>query len=77
MLAPWVAIYAPKGTPSAVIDRLNREIVAAVGDPVVRNQLLALGLEPETSTPAELGLRTRDDFTRMGKLIRASGIRSE
>ncbi len=77
VLAPWVAIYAPKGTPPTVIDRLNREIVVAVGDPVVRNQLLAQGLEPETSTPAELGLRTRDDYARMGKLIRASGIKGE
>ncbi|MEO8542549.1 MAG: tripartite tricarboxylate transporter substrate binding protein [Betaproteobacteria bacterium] len=75
VLAPWVALYAPNGTPKRVIDRLNNEVAAAIGDPGVRSQLLALGLEPEASTPEELGKRTRDENLRMGKLIRAMGIR--
>lgn len=74
---PWVAIYAPKGTPGAIIDRLNRETGLALADPAVRDRLLALGLEPETSTPGELAVRLKDDHARMGKLIKAVGIKGE
>ena len=77
VFTPWVAIYAPRGTPRSVIDQMNRETVAAVGDSGVRARFLALGLEPAASTPAELGQRTRDDFARMGELIKANGIKGE
>ena len=74
---PWVAIYAPKGTPKAIVDRLNRETVLAVQGPEVRGRMLALGLEPETSTPQELNQRARNDYEKMGKLIKSSRIRFE
>ena len=74
---PWVAIYAPKGTPGAIIDRLNRETGLALADPSVRDRLLALGLEPETSTPGELAVRLKTDHARMGKLIKEVGLKSE
>jgi len=77
VFTPWVAIYAPKGTPKTIIDRLHLETVAAVQGSAVRGRLLALGLEPETLTPNELSQRTRDEFGRMGKLIKASGIKNE
>jgi tripartite-type tricarboxylate transporter receptor subunit TctC len=76
-LAPWVGIYAPKGTPESIIERLNSETVAAIRDPGVQKHLFSLGLEPEASTPAELGQRTRDEHAHMGKLIRARGIKGE
>ncbi|MBK8738434.1 MAG: tripartite tricarboxylate transporter substrate binding protein [Betaproteobacteria bacterium] len=77
VFTPWVAIYAPRGAPRAVIELLNRETAAAVGDPDIHARLLALGLEPAASTPAELGRRTGEDFARMGKLIKANGIKGE
>ena len=77
VFTPWVAIYAPKGTPKQIVDFLHRETVKALGNSEVRSRLLALGLEPETSTPAELDRRARDEFGKMGKLIKSSGIRNE
>jgi len=77
VFTPWVAIYAPKGTPKPIVDRLHRATLAAVQDPEVRSRFLALGLEPESLTAAELNQRTRDDYARMGKLIKASGIKNE
>lgn len=77
VFTPWVAIYVPRGAPRAVIELLNRETAAAVGDPVIHARLLALGLEPATSTPSELGRRTGADFARMGKLIKANGIKGD
>jgi tripartite-type tricarboxylate transporter receptor subunit TctC len=77
VLAPWVGIYAPKGTARSVVERLNLETVAALNDPGVRPRLMALGLEPQASSPEELGQRTRADHARMGRLIRAAGIKGE
>ena len=77
VFTPWVAIYAPKGTPKQIIDRLHLETVAAVQGSAVRSRLLALGLEPETLTPNELSQRARDEFARMGKLIKTSRIKNE
>lgn len=74
---PWVAIYAPKGTPKSIVDRLNRETVLAVQGSEVRGRLLALGLEPESSTPQALSQRARDDYEKMGKLIKSSKIKYE
>ena len=77
VLAPWVGIYAPRGTPRSVVERLNLATVAAVNDPGVRHQLIAPGLEPQTSSPEELAQRTRAEHARMGRLIRANGIKAE
>ena len=53
--AAWFGFLAPRGTPQPVIDRLNREIVAAVADPAVRARFTDFGAEPITSTPEEFG----------------------
>ncbi len=50
----WNAIAAPAKTPKAIIDRLNKEIHAAVAAPEVRQRLLALGVDPRASTPEAL-----------------------
>jgi len=50
----FYAFYAPARTPSSVIDMLNREIRAVLETPDMRQKLLGLGLEVQTSTPAEL-----------------------
>ncbi|MBC7781153.1 MAG: tripartite tricarboxylate transporter substrate binding protein [Proteobacteria bacterium] len=73
----WAGLYVPRGTPKAVIDRLHAEAQKAVADGDVRDKLLALGLEPVGSTPEELRRITREGFERMGKTIRAAGIKPE
>lgn len=73
----WLGLYAPKGTPKAIVDRLNAEVARAVADPGVRERLLGLGLDPVPSTPAELGELTRTGHARVGKAIRDAGIKPE
>lgn len=50
----WYGVFAPVKTPAAVVNRLNREIVAALAAPDIRQRLAAEGAEPVGSTPAEL-----------------------
>jgi len=49
----WVGLFAPAGTPPAVIDKLNAEVRKALDNPEVRERLQALGTDPAPTTPAE------------------------
>ncbi len=73
----WLGLYAPKGTPRPIIDRLNAEVARALTDPGVRERLMGLGLDPLGSTPAQLGELTRTGHARIGKVIRDAGIKAE
>ena len=73
----WAALFAPKATSKAVLDRLRAEATKAVGDPSVREKLLTLALEPVGSSPEELARRTRDGYERYGKLVRDIGLKAQ
>jgi tripartite-type tricarboxylate transporter receptor subunit TctC len=74
-LTAWNAIFAPKGTPRAVIDLLNLRIAAALADRDVREQLLSAGLAAETgASPESLAEFLRAEHRKWGELVRASGI---
>ena len=55
-------LSAPKGTPQAVIDRLQQEVAKALADPKVRSALAAADLEPVASTPADAARQMRADY---------------
>lgn len=50
----WLSLLAPHGTPKPIIDRLHKEIAAAMQDPQVRRRFVELGAEPTSTTPEEL-----------------------
>lgn len=70
----WFAIMAPAGTPKAVVQRVQAEVVKALGDAGVREQLMAQGLTPRGSTPDELAAALRAQLARYEALIRQAGI---
>ncbi len=67
------ALFAPAGTPEAVIGKVSADTVAALKDPQVRDRFIALGYSLSGSTPAELAAGLKDDAERWGKVIRAIG----
>lgn len=67
-------IFAPAKTPANVVQFLNREIQAVLNQPDVRERFLAAGIEPRSSTPAELGALRSADIARMAKLIKEAGM---
>jgi len=72
----WHAVIAPRGTPAAVVDRLNAEIRKALAAPDVKERLAALGAEVSPGTPAQLGAMVRSEHERYGKIIREAKIRA-
>src|SRR5436190_8053290 len=73
----WVALLAPPKTPRAIIDKLNRELNAALADPVVADKLQTLGIVPTPGTPEALASRMRADLAKYGKVVKEAGIRAE
>ncbi|MFN4117959.1 Bug family tripartite tricarboxylate transporter substrate binding protein [Acidovorax sp.] len=70
----WNALAAPARTPRAVVDRLQREIAAAVASPAVQQQLRALNVVPRTSTPEETSALLKADIGRWRAVIERAGI---
>ena len=69
-----MAFFVPAKTPAAIINRLNRELMAALAKPDVREKLLKGGVEAVGGTPEELGAYVRADIARIEQLIRHAGI---
>jgi tripartite-type tricarboxylate transporter receptor subunit TctC len=70
----WNAVFALTGTPPDVIASLNTAIQSALTDPVVRQRLLDLGIEPRGGQPDAIGQRLKQDITRWGDVIARAGI---
>src|SRR5262245_35731363 len=73
----WFGIGAPKNTPSEIVDKLNKEINAAVADPKIKAQLTDLGGTSLTLSPGEFGKLIADNTEKWGKVIRAANIKPE
>jgi tripartite-type tricarboxylate transporter receptor subunit TctC len=73
----WFAIVAPAATPGPIVARLNAEVLKALADPVVREQLVAQGLTPRGSSAEELGSATKAQLAKYAALIKKLGIKPE
>ena len=73
----WFAIMAPAGTPRDIVAALNAQIVKALADPGVLQQLTDQGLTPRGSSPESLRSATVDQLARYARLIKQAGITME
>ena len=74
---PWYALFTTAGTPEAVVNRLAKAALDAVADPVVRQRMLAMGVEPTGYPPTRLAEIMRADYERWGPPIRDSGFKPD
>jgi tripartite-type tricarboxylate transporter receptor subunit TctC len=70
----WVSLFAPAGTPRAIIDRLNAELGNAMRDPGIASRLSTLTYDATHKTPEELNQRVKEDYDRIGKVFRQLGV---
>jgi tripartite-type tricarboxylate transporter receptor subunit TctC len=71
------AMFVVAGTPAGIVSRLNREIVAELRAPEIKERLLATGTVVVGSSESELDAMMKSEMTRLGKVIRDAGIRSD
>ena len=70
----WYGLLAPAGTPPAVIQTINREMVKALLSKDIKDKLASEGAEPAGSTPAEFANLIKNDFEKWSKVAKSSGI---
>lgn len=73
----WHALYAPKGTPKPVIDKLTKALQVALKDDNVKQRFAELGTEPvaeNRATPAALGAHLKAEIDRWGPIIKKAGV---
>lgn len=73
----WNALYAPKGTPKAALDKLVFALQSALADPIFRSRLSELGAEPvpvEKARPEALRAFLRSEIERWGPIIKKAGV---
>jgi tripartite-type tricarboxylate transporter receptor subunit TctC len=73
-VASWNALAAPARTPRPVVERLNRELRAALGSPEVKKRLADLNVEARASTPEQLGALLASETRRWSEVIAHAGI---
>ena len=76
----WYGLFAPRGTPRGIIDRLNAAAVETLADPTARSRLADLGFEifpREQQTPEALGGLVKADAAKWWPIIKQLGIKAE
>jgi tripartite-type tricarboxylate transporter receptor subunit TctC len=73
----WAGIGAPKNTPAEIIDTLNREINAALADPMIKARFAELGGEVLALSPSEYGKRITEETEKWAKVIKFSGAKPD
>ena len=73
----FYGIGAPRGTPTEIVDKLNKEVNAALADPKLKARLDDLGGTPFGGSPADFGRLIADETEKWGKVIRFAGIKPQ
>jgi tripartite-type tricarboxylate transporter receptor subunit TctC len=73
----WSGLCAPKATPAEIVDKLNKEVNAALADPKIKARLADLGGTPLVGSPADFGKLIAEETEKWGKVIRAANIKPD
>jgi tripartite-type tricarboxylate transporter receptor subunit TctC len=73
----WFGVGAPKATPAEIVDKLNKEINAALADAKMKARLADLGGTVLAGSPADFGKFIADETEKWAKVIKFAGIKAE
>jgi tripartite-type tricarboxylate transporter receptor subunit TctC len=73
----WLGIGVPKGTPAEIVERLNREVNAALADPTVKARMAELGSEIFTGSSSDFAKLLAEETEKWAKVVKFAGIKAE
>ncbi len=76
-VSAWMGLFAPAGTPSAIVSQLNAALNKLLASTDVRERFAALGAEPLGSSPEEFAAHIRSETTKWSRLVKETGTRIE
>ena len=71
----WLGLVAPKGTPPAIVTKLQQEVAKTLADPAIKAKADAAGLYPATATPIEFGAFIKAEAERWSKVVAETGMK--
>jgi tripartite-type tricarboxylate transporter receptor subunit TctC len=74
-LTGWFGLGAPKGTPAAIVEKLNREVNAALADAKIKARYADLGAAPLIASPSEFAAYVADETANWARAVKSSGAR--
>jgi tripartite-type tricarboxylate transporter receptor subunit TctC len=76
-ISVWAGLFAPAGTPSAIVARLYQEASRAMNAPDTREKLKNIGMDPGGMAPEQLAAMIKADIAKYGAIVKAANIKSE
>ena len=73
----WNSLVVPRGTPAAIVQRLNTEVVGVLNEPEVKERFKQQGIDPDPGTPAQLAAYIKSEVARFDSLIKTIGLKVE
>jgi tripartite-type tricarboxylate transporter receptor subunit TctC len=70
----WVALLAPRGTPAAVVEKINADLRKVLPEPEVRERFATFGFEPYASAPSDVKKEMEVDSRRYGEIVKSANI---
>ncbi|MBH1964568.1 MAG: tripartite tricarboxylate transporter substrate binding protein [Comamonadaceae bacterium] len=74
---PWSGIFAPKGTPKAIVDKISKDVAEAVQSTDVKKQFATLGLQPMPANPEEFARSLAQEIASWAKVVKDAGVKAE
>jgi tripartite-type tricarboxylate transporter receptor subunit TctC len=74
-IAVWAGLFAPAGTPAAIVSRLYREALRAMNAPDTKEKLRGIGMDPGEMAPEQLTAMIKADIAKYGAIVKAANIR--
>ncbi|HVE50059.1 MAG TPA: tripartite tricarboxylate transporter substrate binding protein [Casimicrobiaceae bacterium] len=72
----WIGLFAPRGTPKEIIDKLSAEVTRMQAQADIKEQLSAQGIEPMNTAPAQVSGMIKTDLARWQKVIKETGVKA-
>jgi tripartite-type tricarboxylate transporter receptor subunit TctC len=73
-IVTWFGLFAPAGTPVAIVNQYNAAVIAAMKQPAIQTQMRTMGLETRELTAAQFGSEVKKDMDRWTAVVKAAGI---
>lgn len=73
----WTGLFAPKGTPAPIVERISLAMKEILDQPAVKGRLIDGGSEPIWSTPADTDAFARAEYARWAPVVKAANIKPE
>jgi tripartite-type tricarboxylate transporter receptor subunit TctC len=73
----WLGIGAPKGTPTEIVEKLNKEVNASLADPTVKARMAEIGSDIFTGSPADFGKLVAEETEKWAKVVKFAGLKAD